>query len=133
MAEPRTTHRLRGAKGPGLGEARAWIGNRVTDQLGVGVGRLEDIWVDAETGEPSWLLIREGRFGGGSHKLVPFEGATEGGGRLWLPYEREQIRSAPEVGAEDILTAELAEELRAHFGVEFRRAPKQAPRYRYQA
>src|SRR5881392_894787 len=84
MAEARTTHRLHGAKGPGLGEARAWIGDRVTDALGVGVGRLEDIWVDAETGEPSWLLIREGRFGGGAHKLVPFEGATEGGGRLWL-------------------------------------------------
>ena len=132
MAEARTTHRLRGAKGPGLGEARAWIGNRVTDSLGVGVGRLEDIWVDAQTGEPSWLLVREGRFGG-RHKLIPFEGATEGGGRLWLPYERDLIRSAPEIDTEGVLTAELGEELRAHFGVEDRPAPKPAPRYRYRS
>jgi len=130
MAEARTTHHLRGAKGPGLGEARAWIGNRVTDTLGVGVGRLEDIWVDAQSGEPAWLLIREGRFGS-RHKLVPFEGATEGGGRVWLPYERDLIRSAPEIGAEEILTSELGEELRLHFGVEQRRTPKPAQRPRY--
>jgi hypothetical protein len=129
MAAARTTHRLRGAKGPGLGEARAWIGNRVTDSLGVGVGRLEDIWVDAVSGEPAWLLIREGRFGS-RHKLVPFEGATEGGNRVWLPFERDEIRSAPEIGAEEILTAELGERLRAHFGVEERRAPKPGLRYR---
>lgn len=133
MAEARTTHRLRGALRPGLGEARAWIGSRVTDSLGVGVGRLEDIWVDAESGEPAWLLIREGRFGG-SHKLVPFSGATEGGGRIWLPFERDQIKSAPAVGAEEVLTAELGEQLREHYGVlEARHAPKTPQRFQYRS
>ncbi len=122
MTEARITHGLRGAARPSLEQARAWIGDRVTDSLGVGVGRLLDVWVDAETGEPAWLLIREGRFGG-DHKLVPFAGATEGGGRIWLPYERDLIRSAPAVGAGDVLTAELGGRLREHFGV----APRQRP------
>ncbi len=117
MAVARTTHRLYGATRPGIAEARAWIGSRVTDSFGSGCGRLEDVWVDAESGEPSWLLIREGRFGGGHHRLVPFEGATAGGGQVWLPLERDRIRSSPEIGKNEILTPALGERLRAHYGI----------------
>ncbi len=84
----RTTQRLYGAIRPGLAEARTWIGSRVTDSLGSGLGRLEDVWVDADSGEPAWLLLREGRFGSNRHKLVPFDGSTAGGGQVWLPFER---------------------------------------------
>jgi hypothetical protein len=115
--EARTSHRLRGASRPGLSEARSWIGKRATAALGSGVGRIEDIWVDSETGEPAWLLIREGRFAGGTHKLVPFAGATEGGGPIWLPFEREMIRSAPSISTDQALTAELAERLDVHYGI----------------
>lgn len=115
--EARTPHRLHGAVSPGLSQARGWIGKRATSALGSGVGRIEDIWVDAETGEPAWLLIREGRFGGGDHKLVPFAGATEGGGPIWLPFEREVIHSAPTIGTGQLLTAELAQQLNEHYGI----------------
>ncbi len=116
MTASRRTHRLYGAERPGLEQARTWIGHRVTDTNGTGVGRLEDVWVDAHTGEPAWLLVREGRFGGGRHRLVPFEAATEGGGRVWLPYRRDQIRSAPEIGTHSVLTASLGEKLHDHYG-----------------
>jgi len=115
MPAARTTHRLYGATRPGLAEARTWIGSRVTDSFGSGLGRVEDVWVDADSGEPAWLLIREGRFGGGKHKLVPFDGATAGGGQVWLPYERGVVRGSPEIGAQEILTASLGERLRAHY------------------
>ena len=115
MSAARTTHRLYGATKPGLTEARGWIGSRVTDSLGSGIGRLEDVWVDADSGDPAWLLLREGRFGNGRHKLVPFDGATAGGGQVWLPYERDVIRSSPEIGRQEILTAALGERLRAHY------------------
>jgi sporulation protein YlmC with PRC-barrel domain len=115
MPAARTTHRLYGATRPGLTEARGWIGYRVTDNLGSGLGRLEDVWVDADTGDPAWLLIKEGRFGNGRHKLVPFGGSTAGGGQVWLPYERQTVRSSPEIGEQEILTASLGERLRAHY------------------
>lgn len=117
MPVARTTHRLHGAARPGLDEARTWIGNRVTDSYGSGVGRLEDVWVDAQTGDPAWLLIRERRFARGSHKLVPFDGATAGGGQVWLPCEREVVRGSPDIGAQEILTASLGERLRDHYGI----------------
>jgi len=44
-----------------LDEALGWIGSRVDDLYGVGVGRLEDIWIDPGTGIPRWLLVKEGR------------------------------------------------------------------------
>ena len=117
MAAARTTHRLYGATKPGVTEARSWIGSRVTDSFGSGLGRLEDVWVDAESGEPAWLLIREGRFGAGRHKLVPFDGATAGGGQVWLPHERDLVRSSPEIGSNEILTAGLGERLRTHYKI----------------
>ena len=116
MPAARTTHRLYGATKPGLTEAREWIGSRVTDNLGSGLGRLEDVWVDADSGEPAWLLIREGRFASGEYKLVPFDGATAGGGQVWLPYERDTVRSSPEIGEQEVLTAALRVRLRAHYG-----------------
>lgn len=115
MPVERTTQRLYGATRPGLEEARTWVGNRATDSFGSSLGRVEDVWVDADSGEPAWLLIREGRFGGGKHKLVPFDGATAGGGQVLLPYARDVVRSSPEIGAQEILTAALGERLRAHY------------------
>jgi len=115
MPTVRTSQRLYGATRPGLTEARTWIGDRAVDSFGSGLGRVEDVWVDADSGEPAWLLIREGRFGGGRHKLVPFDGATSSGGRVCLPYERSVVRGSPEIGAQEILTASLGERLRAHY------------------
>ena len=50
MAAARTTHRLYGATKPNLAEARSWVGSRVTDAIGSGLGRLEDVWIDADSG-----------------------------------------------------------------------------------
>lgn len=117
MTTARTTRRRYGANRSGVAGARAWIGSRATDNVGSGVGRLEDVWVDAEHGEPTWLLIREGRFGGGRHRLVPFEGATAGGGQVWLPFDRDTVHSSPEIGSNEILTVALGERLRTHYGI----------------
>jgi sporulation protein YlmC with PRC-barrel domain len=122
MPTARTIHPLYGARRTSLVEARSWIGGRVVDTNGTGVGRLEDVWVDAATGDPAWLLIREGRFGG-RHRLIPFEGAVGGGGQVWVPHERGIVRSAPGVGEDGILTGELGDRLREHYARSAKRAP----------
>lgn len=115
MPSARKPQRLHGARRPDLVATRGWIGNRATDADGRGIGRVEDVWVDADTGEPAWLLIRDGRFGGGNQHLVPFDGATGGGGRVWLPHSREMVRSSPNIGTDQLLTAELGDQLRDHY------------------
>lgn len=115
MPEAPTTQRPYGDVKSELIEARSWIGFRVTDKLGSGLGRLEDVWADAVTGDPAWLLLREGRFGGSCHKLVPFAGSTAGGGQVWLSFEREIVRTSPDIGDQEVLTERLSEHLRSHY------------------
>lgn len=105
---------FRGGIKPTLSDALRWIGSRVDDTHGASIGRLEDIWVDPVQGEPRWLLVKEGRFGG-RHTLVPFLNAAAGGGRVWIPYERQVVRTAPEVRPGSPLGADLERELTEHY------------------
>jgi sporulation protein YlmC with PRC-barrel domain len=105
---------LRGGDKPSLNEALGWIGSRVDDLYGVPIGRLEDVWIDPATGEPRWLLVKEGRFGGRS-TLVPFDDATPGEGAVWIPYERDIVREAPQVEPAVPLTQQLEATLRDHY------------------
>jgi sporulation protein YlmC with PRC-barrel domain len=105
---------LRGGNKPSLNEALGWIGSRVDDIYGANVGRLDDVWIDPATGVPRWLLVNEGRFGGRT-TLIPFEDATAGAGHVWVPYEREIVRAAPEIEPGAPLTHQVETSLRAHY------------------
>ncbi len=105
---------LRGGSKPSLNEALGWIGSRVDDIYGANVGRLEDVWIDPGTGVPRWLLVKEGRFGGRT-TLIPFEDATAGAGHVWVPYERDVVRSAPEIEPGAPLTQHVEASLRTHY------------------
>ena len=105
---------LRGGNRPSLNEALGWIGLRVDDIYGVAIGRLEDVWIDPGTGEPRWLLVKEGRFGGRS-TLVPFSDATAGEGSVWIPYERDVVREAPQIEPGVPLTQQVEATLRNHY------------------
>lgn len=109
-----TAAELRGASRPSLDEALGWVGSRVDDIYGTGVGRLEDVWIDPGTGMPRWLLVKEGRFGGRT-TLIPFEDATAGAGHVWIPYERDIVREAPAVQPGAPLTKHLEAQLREHY------------------
>ncbi len=105
---------LRGGNKPSLNEALGWIGSRVDDIYGAAVGRLEDVWIDPGTGAPRWLLVKEGRFGGRS-TLVPFGDATAGAGHVWIPYERDVVREAPQIEPGVPLTQQVEATLRNHY------------------
>lgn len=109
---------LPGPRRPTEDDARRWIGFRVDDLYGGTIGKLDDILTDAH-GQPRWLLVREGRFGGRHrHTLIPFRDATAGTGHVWVPYEREVVRSAPEVAVDDELTEQREASVRRHYEVQ---------------
>jgi len=106
---------LRGGGKPSLNEALGWIGSRVDDVFGSAIGRLEDVWIDPATGEPRWLLVKEGRFGGRS-TLIPFDQATPGDeNTVWIPYERSVVREAPQIEPGVPLTQQVEATLRNHY------------------
>lgn len=91
------------------------MGYRVDDIYGGSIGKLADILVDVQ-GQPRWLLVREGRFAGRHrHTLIPFDDATAGSGHVWVPYEREVVRSAPDVKSGSQLTERDEAAFRAHY------------------
>ena len=92
-----------------------WVGHTVDDLAGTGVGKVEEILVDAEHGEPSWLVVKTGRFG--RRTVVPAELAAGGVGHVWVPYPKELIRDAPEVRKSEGLDAERELALCRHYGI----------------
>jgi hypothetical protein len=100
---------------PSLEELKAWAGSRLDEIGGARVGKLEGVYVDAESGEAEWLLARMGRFG--RHTLVPAHDAVAGVGHVWVPYPRDTLRGAPRVEPGHPLDIERVAELSAHYGV----------------
>jgi hypothetical protein len=104
-----------GASRASTQEASSWIGDRLDEMAGVGVGRVEGLLVDALNGETEWLLVRRGRMG--TCCAVPAREAVGAAGHVWAPWKRGTIRSSSEVepGASLAVAEELA--LCAHYGI----------------
>jgi hypothetical protein len=109
MAEPEAT----GSAPPPLKTALGWVGFRVDDMNGSRVARALAIHVDAEDGEPVWVIVRVGRFG--KITAVPYADCADGPGRLWVAHGRKVIRAAPAVEPGEALTREQELELCDHY------------------
>lgn len=98
-----------------LEQVAGWSGYKIDDFGGSSAGRVEGVLVDAVDGDPSWLLIRAGRLG--RRTALPIDLLAGGIKRVWAPYPKQLIRSAPAVEAAAGLTLEAEEELCEHFGL----------------
>jgi hypothetical protein len=101
---------------PSLEEAKGWLGHRVDELGGADIGLVQGLFVDAEDGRPSWLIIRQGRFKG-TLVAVPIADCAGGAGRIWTPYGRETIRNAPVVDPTRPLLREHELAICAHYGI----------------
>jgi hypothetical protein len=98
---------------PSLERAQQWIGASLEESSGAAVGRVVDVYVDAEDGSPQWLLARMGRIG--HYSLLPLAHAAGVRGHVWVPYDRQAIRGAPRIEAGAPLERERELELCAYF------------------
>jgi len=100
---------------PSLEEARTWIGNGLDDLGGAGVGQVHGLFVDADSGAPTWLIVKQGRV---KSTLVaaPLRDCAAAAGRVWIAQERETIRRAPVVDPTRPLLREHELTISAHYG-----------------
>ena len=76
-----------------------WQGQDVLDREGDRIGKLESLFSDTEDGSPSLGCIKSGRLT--KHfSLVPLAGASFGRNHVRLPFSKDQVDSAPQVGEE---------------------------------
>lgn len=111
MAEPATS------ASPSLSEARDWIGHQVDDADGTGTGQVQGLFVDAGSGEPTWLIVKQGGRFGGSLVSIPLRDCAAAAGRVWVAHGRETIRSSPVVDPTRPLLREHELTISAHYGI----------------
>jgi len=92
-----------------------WSGRTLVDREGDKVGKIGEIYLDQQTGEPEWVLVKTGLFGTRS-TFVPISGATESGEDIRVSYEKSQIKDAPNVEADGQLSPDEERQLYAHYG-----------------
>ncbi len=93
-------------------------GQDLYDADGDKLGTVEEIYLDAQTGEPEWALVNTGLFGTKS-TFVPLQGASEDGGTLRVRYDKSQVKDAPKVDADGELSQEQESELYRHYGLDY--------------
>ncbi len=99
-----------------LSEVKGWAGRAVDDLGGAEVGQVHGLFVDAPSGDPSWLIVRQGRFKG-TLVAVPLLDTAAAAGRVWVAHERSTIAAAPVVDPTRPLLREHELTICAHYGI----------------
>lgn len=102
---------------PSSAEAMSWLGAELADLSGSSVGQVQGFYVDAESGDPAWLIARLGRRRRARVVAVPFANCAGAPFGVWAAQEGEAIRSAPVVDATRPLRREHELTICAHFGI----------------
>jgi sporulation protein YlmC with PRC-barrel domain len=95
----------------------AFRGDDLADRDGERIGRIEEIYLDAETGEPEWALVHTGLLGS-KRSFVPLADATEADGQLRVPLAKDTVKGAPGVEPNGQLSEDEEAELIAHYAPE---------------
>ena len=109
----------------GISEAHEWRGRNVVDQEGAKVGRLEEIYLDQQTGRPEWMLIHTGLFGTKA-SFAPLAGAQVDDEDVRIGYTKQEVKDAPSVERDGELSQAEEARLYAHYGLDYSESPSSA-------
>jgi sporulation protein YlmC with PRC-barrel domain len=99
-----------------LEDVKTWVGRTMVDADGDKIGKVENIFMDRQTGEPEWAAVKTGLFGL-KHSLVPIRDAEPtGDDQIRVPFQKEQVKDAPRVDPDDDLSPEEERRLWEHYG-----------------
>ena len=106
-----------------LGVLRGWGGHDLVDRDGVKAGSIVDLYIDEQTKQPTWWLVRTGLLGS-RQTLVPMGQATvplavivSGAGSVQVPFESAAILDAPSVAVGEEISEATAIALRRYYGL----------------
>jgi uncharacterized protein (TIGR02271 family) len=95
-----------------------WRGRNAVDSDGDKIGSIDEIYMDAQTGKPEWLAVKTGIFGS-KVSFVPIAGASDADGDVRLPYDKQQVKDAPNAEADGELSQDEEASLYRHYGLEY--------------
>jgi len=99
-------------------ETLTWRGRTLTDSSGDKIGTIEEIYLDADSGQPEWALVNTGLFGT-KRSFVPLRGASASGDGASVPFAKDQVKDAPKMDPDGQLSQSEEAELYRHYGLEY--------------
>jgi sporulation protein YlmC with PRC-barrel domain len=103
---------------PSVEQVRAWLGRSMIDSDGKQLGEITDIYLDRETDQPEWAVVRTGLFGLRS-SFVPLAKAREVEHDIQVPHPRTLVKDAPNIEADGQLSEAEEAELYRHYGLDY--------------
>ena len=91
-------------------------GGNVLGSDGEKIGAIGQVYLDDQTGEPSWVTAKTGLFGT-SESFVPLQGADVQGHDVRVPYSKHQVKDAPRVESDGNLSPEEEDRLYRHYEI----------------
>jgi uncharacterized protein (TIGR02271 family) len=88
----------------------------VVSASGEKIGSIGQIYLDDQTGEPTFVTAKTGLFGM-SQSFVPLQGARVQGGDLVVNYDKETVKDAPRIDDDGSLSPDEEDELYAYYGL----------------
>ena len=90
-------------------------GNVVTTS-GDKIGSIGQIYLDDQTGEPSFVTANTGLFGT-SQSFVPLQGASVRDGDIVVNYDKDTVKNAPRIDDDGKLSPEEEDRLYEYYGL----------------
>ena len=91
-------------------------GSTAYDAAGEKVGRVGQLYLDDQSGAPTWITVATGLFGT-AETFVPLEGASFDGQDLRLAYSKDTVKEAPRFDTDEHLDQAEEAELHRYYGV----------------
>src|SRR4051794_12923559 len=95
-------------------DVRGWIDQELVGQDDKKIGKIDQVYVDRETGDPKFLAVKTGLFGS-NVSFVPIDAARSDGGRISVPYTKDQVKDAPNIDADADLSESEEQRIFEHY------------------
>jgi uncharacterized protein (TIGR02271 family) len=102
---------------PHVTETYEWRGRNVVSSDGDKIGKLEEIYLDSQTGQPEWATVTTGLLGT-QQTFVPLAQADSQNDEVVVPYSKGQVKEAPSIDPDGELSSEEEARLYQHYDVD---------------
>ncbi len=94
-------------------------GGTVVGASGDKIGKIGQVFLDDETGQPEWVTVKTGLFGG-SESFVPLAEGNVTDDEIRVPYSQDKVKDAPRVADSDgHLSPDQEAELYNYYGLQY--------------
>jgi len=88
----------------------------VYDTDGDKIGSVGQVYLDAQSGDPSWVTVKTGLFGT-KETFVPLQNADVADDRVVVAYAKNQVKDAPRIEADGPMSRDEEGELYSYYGL----------------